>query len=112
LLAPPLSHLMTGLPPSYAVPLMSLELPAYGLIAGLTYQRLKLNIYVSLLSAMIVGRLMFGLGLFVLGMFMELPYGPAVFFSAAGPIVSGLPGIVLQLFLVPLVVAAVKRRPS
>ncbi len=110
LLAPILSHLLTGMPPPYAVPLMSLELPIYGLVAGLTYYRMKLNIYVSLVAAMIVGRLMFGLGLYVLAMFMELPYTAAAFFSAGGAITAGLPGIALQLAIIPIVVAAVKRR--
>ncbi len=112
LMSPALLHLLTGMPPSYAVPLMSLELPLYGLVAGLTYKRMKINIYISLLVSMLVGRLMFALGLFVLGMFMELPYTAAIFFSAGGPMIAGLPGIVLQLFLVPLIVAAVRRNRS
>lgn len=112
ILAPTISHLATGMPPSYAVPLMSLELPIYGLIAGIAYAKLRMNVYVSLIIALVAGRLMFGLGLFVLGMFMDLPYTAAAFFAASGPIVASLPGIVLQIFLVPLVVAAIKRRPS
>jgi uncharacterized membrane protein len=112
ILAPSISHLITGMPPSYAVPLMSVELPIYGLIAGLAYFRLKMNIYISLIIALVVGRLMFGLGLFILGMFLDLPYTATAFFAAGGPILAGLPGIVLQIFLIPLVVAAVKRRPS
>lgn len=110
LLAPVLSHLLTGMPPSYAVPLMMLELPIYGLLAGLCYRRLRMNIYAALLIAMIAGRLMFGLGLFLLGMMVELPYGPAAFFSAGGPIVAGLPGIAVQLVIIPIIVHAVKRR--
>ena len=108
--APLLSHLLTGMPPTYAVPLMSLELPLYGLVAGLTYRWLKLNLYLSLIAAMVAGRLMFGLGLFVLGMFMDLPYTAAVFFSTGGAIWSGLPGIIVQIASVPLIVAAVRRR--
>lgn len=109
LLAPGISHLLTQMPPPYAVPLMSLELPIYGLIAGLAYNRLKLNVYVALIAAMLVGRIMFGVGLFVLGMFMDLPYTAAVFFSTGGAILPGLPGIALQLVLVPILVAAVRR---
>ncbi len=109
LLAPGLSYMFTGMPPTYAVPLMSMELPMYGFIAGIAYNRLRLNIYVALIIAMILGRIMFGLGLFVLGLFMELPYSAAQFFSSAGVIVSGLPGIALQLVLIPIIVAAVKR---
>lgn len=108
-LAPVLSFLLTGMPPSYAVPLMSLELPMYGLIAGLGYRNLQLNIYISLIAAMIVGRLMFALGLFVLGMFMNLPYTAAAFFSSGGAVVTGLPGIGVQLVIVPVIVAALSR---
>lgn len=110
LLAPVLGHLMTGMPPSLAVPLMSLELPLYGLVAGLAYNRLKINIVVALIIALVVGRLMFGLGLVILGMFMELPYDTVFFFSSVGPIVTGLPGIAIQLFLIPILVAAIRRR--
>ncbi len=109
ILAPGLSFLLTGMPPTYAVPLMSLELPLYGLIAGICYVRLRLNIYISLILAMIAGRIMFGLGLFVLGLFMKLPYSAATFFSTGGAIVTGLPGIALQVVLIPLIVAGIRR---
>jgi riboflavin transporter FmnP len=109
LLAPLLSYVLTGMPPTYAVPLMSLELPMYGLVAGMAYRKLHLNIYIALVLAMIVGRIMFGVGLFLLGMFIELPYTAATFFSTGGAIVSGLPGIVVQIVLIPLIVAAFNR---
>jgi riboflavin transporter FmnP len=108
-IAPILSHLLTGMPPLYAVPLMSLELPLYGLVAGIAYRKLKLNIYIALILAMIFGRLAFALGLFVLGMFMELPYGPAQFFAVGGAVVAGLPGILVQLVIIPPIVAAIRR---
>lgn len=112
LLAPLISHLLTGMPPTYAVPLMSLELPIYGLVAGLAYRRLRLNIYIALIAALIFGRLVFGLGLFVLGLFMNLPYSVAAFFSTGGAIVSGMPGIVIQIVLIPIIVATIQRRKS
>jgi len=110
LLAPGLSYLLTGMPPTYAVPLMSMKLPIYGLVAGLAFCRLHLNIYVALIAALIMGRVMFGLGLFILGMFIELPYTAAVFFSAGGPLVTGLPGLAVQIVLIPIIVAAVRRK--
>jgi len=110
ILAPALSHVLTGMPPTYAVPLMSMELPLYGFVAGMAYRKLKLNVYISLIAAMLVGRLMFGFGLFLLGMFVEMPYTAAVFFSAGGPIVTGLPGIAVQIVIVPVIVAAVARK--
>ncbi|MFQ6008597.1 MAG: ECF transporter S component [Candidatus Zixiibacteriota bacterium] len=110
LLAPGLSYLLTGMPPTYAVPLMSTELPIYGLVAGITYNRLRLNIYISLLVAMLLGRIMFGFSLFVLSIFIDLPYSAAAYFSTGGAVVSGLPGVIIQLVLIPVIVAAVKRQ--
>jgi uncharacterized membrane protein len=112
LLAPGLSHLLTGMPPTYAVPLMSMELPIYGLVAGMAYYKLRMNIYVALILAMLFGRLMFGVGLFVLGMFVELPYTAAAFFSTGGAIVTGWPGVLVQIIVIPLIVAAVRRQKS
>lgn len=109
LIAPVLSHLMTGMPPTYAVPLMALELPMYALVGGLAYKKLKLNIYVSLIAAMIVGRLAFAAGLAVLGLFMALPYGPVQFIAAGGALLTGWPGILIQLIVIPPIVAAIRR---
>jgi len=109
LLAPGLCYLLTGMPPTYAVPLMSMELPIYGLVVGLCNNRMHLNIYLALILAMVVGRLMFGLGLLILGLFMELPYDTVAFFSAGGAVVTGLPGIAIQIAIIPVIVAAVRR---
>ena len=109
LLAPGISFLLTGMPPTYAVPLMSLELPLYGLIAGICYVKLRLNVYLALIIAMLAGRVMFGVGLLILGLFMKLPYSAATYFSTGGAVATGLPGILLQLILIPIIVAGIKR---
>jgi riboflavin transporter FmnP len=109
ILAPFLSHLLTSMPPAYAVPLMTMELALYGLVAGLVYERLHINIYLSLLVAMVAGRLAFALGLIILGKFVELPYGPLEFFAASGVVVTGLPGIIVQFVVIPPVVVAIRR---
>jgi len=108
MLAPSLSFALTGMPPGYAVPLMTIELCMYGLVAGLAYKNLRLNIYMALLVSLVVGRIGFALGLLILGLFIELPYGVAAYFSVA--VVAGLPGIIIQLVFIPPIVAAVMRR--
>ena len=110
LLAPVLSYLLTGMPPTYAVPLMSMELPIYGFVAGMAYKKLGLNIYLALIVAMLLGRLMFSLGLVILGMFMELPYTATQFLAVGGALWTGIPGIIVQIVLIPLIVAAVNRQ--
>jgi hypothetical protein len=62
----------------------------------------------ALMVALIVGRLGFALGLLILGQFLDLPYGMEEFFSAS--VVAGLPGIIVQIVLIPPIVAALMRR--
>jgi hypothetical protein len=105
LVCPVLSFLLTGMPPPYAVPLMSLELPVYGVTIGILIRVIKYPV-ISLLLAMILGRLAFALGLFLFGMFLSLPYGPEAFIKVS--VITGLPGIAIQLILIPLLVKAVQ----
>jgi niacin transporter len=108
LLSPPLSFALTGMPPSYAVPLMAIEQVLFGLTAGLFYYKLRMNIYIALLISLILGRIGFAIGLLVLGLFLELPYGVKTYFSVA--VVAGIPGMIIQLVFIPPIVAAVMRR--
>jgi riboflavin transporter FmnP len=98
LVCPALSFFLTGMPPPYAVPLMSMELSIYGLSIGILIKWIKLPI-LSLLVSMILGRLAFGLGLFILGQFLSLPYGLEAFIKVS--VIAGLPGIAIQLILIP-----------
>ena len=89
---------------------MAFELAAYGLIVGLLYQRLGKSVkslYISLLSAMVLGRLVWGAAqMLIMGL-----NGGSFPLSAfvAGAVTSAIPGIVLQLVLVPLLVRALEK---
>ena len=105
LVCPVMSFLLTGMPPPYAVPLMSLELPVYGVAIGILIRVIKFPV-ISLLLAMILGRLAFALGLFVFGLFLSLPYGPKEFIKIS--VITGFPGIAIQLILIPLLIETIK----
>ena len=111
LIAPFLSHLMTSMPPGYAVPLMTLELSMYGLIAGITYKKLKFNIYIALFISMVLGRVMFAFGLIILGMFIQLPYGPMEYIIG-GVILTGWPGLLIQIIVIPPLMASIGKSRS
>ena len=89
---------------------MTFELAAYGLLAGLLYKLLPKKtgyIYVSLIGAMLGGRLVWGITKYiVLGV-----KGTAFPMSAfiAGGFVNALPGIILQIVLVPVIVMVLKK---
>ncbi len=108
LLGPLLSSLLTGMPPIFPIaPAMMLELCAYGLLTGLFYRRLGGNLYLSLIGAMLGGRVVSGIANAVLMGIAGKPYGLSMFLSAA--FVTALPGILIQLVAIPLLVAALQK---
>ena len=106
LVAPLLRSVTLGMPPLFpTATAMAFELLTYGLIAGLMHRLLPKRrgyIYLSLVIAMIVGRLVWGVASFVcLGV-----SGGGFTFSAfiAGAVTGALPGIAAQIVLIPLLV--------
>lgn len=104
---PVLSSLIFGMPPVAYLPGMVLELAIYGLVAGILYYKLKLNLYVSLLLSMLVGRVAYGLMQSVIFLTGGSEYSFAIFFNSL--FVKGLPGIVIQIVLIPVLVMALQK---
>ena len=110
ILTPLLSSLFTGMPPMIPIlPIMIGELALYGLIMGYLYFKLNINIFISLLFSMIAGRIMAGVVVLVLvygfGL-AQLPANPLIYIY--GTITAGIPGIIAQLILVPVVIKYIK----
>jgi thiamine transporter ThiT len=107
-IAPLFRSLTLTMPPLFPTAIcMALELATYGALAGLMHRFLPKKrgyIYCSLLVAMIAGRLVRGAAMF----FCLGGFGGSFTFTAflAGAITNALPGIILQLVLVPLLVMA------
>ncbi|MFQ7726617.1 MAG: ECF transporter S component, partial [Ruthenibacterium lactatiformans] len=100
-----LSSMITGMPPMAYLPSMLCELAAYGLAAGVLRRFVRtgkrpLDLYIQLVSAMLIGRLVYGVMNALI--FSAGNYSFAVFVS--GAFVTALPGIVIQLVLLPAVV--------
>ena len=105
-IAPLFRSLTLGMPPLFPTALcMAFELAAYGAIAGLMHKLLpkkKPYIYCSLLIAMIAGRLIWGAAMFIC-----VGSGGGNFTFAAflaGAVTNAIPGIILQIILVPAIV--------
>ena len=102
LLTPLLSALIVGKPPiqpPIAV-FMAFELFAYGLITGFLTARGK-NIYLSMLLAWIAGRLIYVLEIIVVAPMLGFHMG--TFYALLISYLIGLPGVAIQLFLIPVV---------
>ena len=105
-IVPILSSFLTGMPPLFPTAVaMMFELCAYGLLTGLLYK--KTNIYVSLLGAMLGGRIVSGVANAILMGVAGNEYGFSAFISAS--FVTSLPGILIQIIFVPLVVIALQK---
>ena len=104
--APLLRSLILGMPPLFPVALcMAFELAAYGAVAGIMHAALprkKPYIYVSLLTAMVVGRLIWGAAMFLCMGLSGGQFGFAAFL--AGAVTNAVPGIITQIVLIPLLV--------
>ncbi|HZK38826.1 MAG TPA: ECF transporter S component [Clostridia bacterium] len=107
-IAPLLRFALFGMPPIFPMGLsMAFELAVYGLIAGLMYSKLPkkvLNIYITLVTAMIGGRLVWGAASYVFFNLAGKQFSFALFLS--GALTTALPGIILHILLIPLIVIA------
>lgn len=84
---------------------MCVELGCYGFLSGLLYQKLpgrKWAIYLSLLSAMTVGRILWGVARWLCVGADTERFGLSLFWT--GAVVTAIPGILLQILLIPLLV--------
>ena len=107
LFGPIAAHYLSGMPPLPQLPFMMAELFGYGVAAGLL-SYIKLNLVIKTLLVMIAGRVlrMFActFAFYVLGNTKMAPLG--IWKS----IPAGLPGIVLQIVLIPLIVFWVENK--
>lgn len=109
LLGPALSCVLTGMPPIAMLPSMMVECAVYGCVAGammklVRTQKTYLDLYISMTTAMILGR-------FVAGLVKAwiLAPGTPVFAWVTTSLVQGIPGIVIQLAVIPTIVYALMR---
>ncbi|MDR0897346.1 MAG: ECF transporter S component [Oscillospiraceae bacterium] len=105
---PLLRSLLFGMPPMMPTALaMAFELAAYGAAAGLISRALGRTVpmvYLSLLGAMLAGRIVWGVVSFILYAILGNPYTLKMF--AAGAFVNAVPGIILHIVIIPPVALA------
>ncbi|MCU0105147.1 ECF transporter S component [Acholeplasma vituli] len=108
---PLLRSLIAGMPPLFPQALvMSFEIAGYGFFAGLIKQLLPkkdLSVLIALVAAMILGRAVYGLAAWIFYPLAGLNFTLKIFLTAA--FVTGLPGITIQLVLIPLLYFGLKR---
>lgn len=109
--APLLRSFIFGMPTLFPKAFaMAFELAVYGLMSGVLYRKLpknKLNIYLSLVISMITGRLIWGIvQLCCVGLDVS-KFNLSAFW--AGAVTEAVPGIIIQLVLIPVLVMALEK---
>ena len=108
--APLLRHLLFGMPPLLTAMAMSAELAGYGAVCGIMYRKFPKNltgIYLSLIIAMFAGRILWGIAMvFITGIGSN---GFTWSLFVAGALTNAIPGIILQLILIPILVSTLRK---
>lgn len=106
LLGPWLSALATGMPPVFpTAPIMSLEGMVAAGVASWLFQIRKWNLWPSLICAIFAERITYVIMVYLLSPLLGLP--PKVLSTTA--LVSSVPGVLLQLFLIPILLYTIWR---
>lgn len=111
LIAPCLRFMLFGMPQMPTTLTMTFELLTYGLVIGLVYSKLPKNIisiFVSLVTAMIAGRIVWAGACMLIYKIMGLSAFTFSMFITSG-FVTAIPGLIVQLVLIPTIVIALQR---
>ena len=110
-IAPLLRFALFGMPPLFPTGVaMCVELATYGAVSGVLYHllpRKPINIYVSLIAAMLAGRIVWGIVHVVLSGVTGSAFTWAAFM--AGAFTQAIPGIILHIVLIPVIVLALQK---
>ena len=115
-LTPFIRHLVFGMPPFPGYIFMVFELGTYGLVSGLLFHNVfkkvynYKNVYLSLIIAMVAGRVMYGLVKFVFMKYILMTGEYTLALWIADTVTGSVPGIVIQLALIPYLVISLSKR--
>lgn len=109
LTVPVISFLISGMPAPPTLFFMMFELAVYGAVSGFMRfgQETKWLIYPKLLICMVAGRIANGLAMYIAVLLFNLDITPIT--SVLASLVTGLPGIALQIGLIPPIYLLLKR---
>ena len=111
LIAPLFRSLTMGMPPMFPTAVcMAFELAAYGAVSGLMHKILpkkKPYVYCSLITAMIVGRMVWGGAMLICMGVQGNGFTGSAFL--AGAVLNAIPGIAVQIVLIPILVMLLDR---
>jgi thiamine transporter ThiT len=108
---PLLRSVLFGMPPMMPTAVaMAFELAVYGAMTGFLHEKLPKNmvsVYISLIGAMVAGRLVWGIVSIPLYGIAGKAFSWQIFLS--GALLNAIPGIILQIVLIPAIIIALRK---
>lgn len=89
---------------------MAFELATYGTVVGILYQKFQKHwarIYISLFTAMIAGRFVWGVASIIIYGITQTAFTWQMFIG--GALLNAIPGIILQIVLIPILMLALEK---
>lgn len=109
-ITPLLRCMLFSMPAPMNAVCMAFELATYGALSGLIYERVsgsKFRIYISLLTAMFSGRIVWGAVCIVIYGIRQSAFTWQMFLG--GALFNAIPGIIVQLVLIPIIILALEK---
>lgn len=111
---PSISYIYSGMPVSFLMPAIYMELLIYGLVFGLLREKIKINVYFLLFISLIAGRFVLFTGVKTTQLFLEFPgflslYSKGFIEFASIYFQKGLISGILQLALIPTIALLMTR---
>lgn len=104
-ITPFLNHSLTGMPPTPILWIMLVELTVYGLLSGLLYRKMNMKLMMSLIISMIGGRIAAAFTLLILANGFGITMPPLKTY-VYGMTLTAIPGIIIQIMLIPILMRA------
>ena len=101
ILSPLVSFFITGMPPVFILPIMTVELALYGFVPGFLRKKFSLNTFTAIFAGLIAGRA----GYVAISFFMGHIEEPLLVFLQ-GKFQIGLIAAVIQLITIPFITSA------
>ena len=110
IITPVLSYFFTGMPPAAMMPSMLTQLTVYGAVSAalmhaVRFKNMYANLYISLIGAMLAGRIVFG----ILNALVFTPGTYSVKAWIGAMFITAVPGIIIQIIAIPIVFFALKK---
>ena len=109
---PCLRFILFGMPPLFPIGIsMAFELAVYGIVIGLAFGLMKTKsmgtLYLSLIVAMLSGRIVWGIVRVIIGGVTQSTFTWELFM--AGAFINAIPGIILQLIVIPSIMVILNK---